>query len=37
MTLSVWWKGVETAFRLIGRLLSVFRQIPVVDETIDHP
>jgi hypothetical protein len=36
MAVSVWWKGVETAFRLVGRLLGVLRKIPVVDDAVDH-
>lgn len=36
MALSVWWKGLETAFRLVGRLLGVLRKIPFVDDAVDH-
>jgi hypothetical protein len=36
MAVSIWWKGLETAFRLVGRLLGVLRKIPVVDDAVDH-
>ena len=36
MAISVWWKGIETAFRLVGRMLGFFRKIPVVDDAVDH-
>jgi hypothetical protein len=32
----VWWKGLTTTFQVVGRLLAVFRKIPVVDEAVDH-
>jgi hypothetical protein len=36
MAASVWWKGLETAFRLVGRLFGVLRKIPIVDDALDH-
>ena len=36
MAVSLWWKGLETAFRIVGRLLGVLRKIPAVDDAVDH-
>ena len=36
MAIPVWWKGIETAFRLIGRMLGMLRKIPFVDDAVDH-
>jgi hypothetical protein len=36
MAASVWWTGLVTAFRLLGRLLGLLRKIPLVDDAVDR-
>lgn len=36
MAISVWLKGLGTAFHFAGRLFGLLRKIPVVDDTVDH-
>jgi hypothetical protein len=36
MAIPVWWKSLETAWRLVGRLLGVLRKIPFVDDAVDR-
>ncbi len=36
MAIPAWWKGLQTTFRLVGRLLRLLRKIPLVDDAVDH-
>ena len=36
MPVPVWWKGLATAFRLVGRVLGLLRKVPVIDDAADH-
>ena len=36
MPVPVWWKGLGTVFRLVGRVLGVLRKIPAIDNAVDH-